>query len=108
MKYLKNSFAICGLVLGISSLMQDPALSGARVIIEFNTDRIGQDYRKFNTNSMETCLRACVREGQCKAFTYVPPYEQPGQANPEGICWLKNGVPRASSTSGGMISGVKE
>lgn len=108
MKYIRNSLAICGLVLGISSLVPNTALSAPRFIIDFSTDRVGQDYRKFGINSMESCLRACASEGQCQAFTYVPPYEQPGQANPEGICWLKDGVPKATRVSGGMISGVKQ
>ena len=108
MKYLNNSLSIYGLALGALSLMPNIALAAPRFIIDFNTDRIGDDYRKFSTNSMETCLRACAREGRCRSFTYVPPYTQPGQANPKGICWLKNRIPRASDNSGGMISGIKQ
>ncbi|NET45922.1 PAN domain-containing protein [Okeania sp. SIO2B3] len=108
MQYLKNSFTVYGLALGIFSLTSTVALSSPRFIIDFNTDRIGLDYRNFNTNSMESCLRACATENQCRAFTYVPPFAQPGTPNAEGICWLKDRVPEASNNPGGMISGIKQ
>ena len=83
-------------------------LAAPRFIIDFNTDRVGQDYRRYNTNTMETCLRSCAGESQCRAFTYVLPDAQPGQNNSQGICWLKHGVPQASTNYVGMISGVKQ
>ena len=83
------------------------AIASPVFLVEFNSDRIGQDYKKFDTNSMESCLRVCANEGQCKSFTYVPPGAQPGTSNAQGICWVKNGVPEFSKNTGGMISGVK-
>lgn len=108
MKYYNKPLIFGGLTLGISLLSSTIALAAPRFLVEFNTDRIGGDYRRFDTNSMETCLRACVNESGCRAFTYVPPGAQPGQSNNQGICWLKNQVPQPSSNYGGMISGVKQ
>ena len=108
MKYRKESLIFGGFFLGVSLATSTVVLASPRFIIDFNTDRKGGDYRRFKTNSMETCLRSCANESDCKSFTYVPPGAQPGQNNNQGICWLKNQVSRASANYGGMISGVKQ
>ena len=51
-------------------------------------------------------MNLCIGDSRCKAFTHVPPGLQPGQTNPEGICWLKDGVPQATSRQG-LTSGIK-
>ena len=80
---------------------------GLRVILDFNTDRVGQDYNRRNgINNLETCMNLCIGDSRCKAFTHVPPGLQPGQPNPEGICWLKDGVPQATPRQG-LTSGIK-
>jgi hypothetical protein len=43
-----------------------------------------------------------MREGQCRAFTYV----NPGFQGPNARCWLKNSAPQANP-SNCCISGVK-
>jgi PAN domain len=84
-----------------------PAVAAPAFLVDFNSDRIGRDYKKFDTNSMESCMRVCATEGQCKSFTYVPPGAQPGTFNAQGICWLKNGVPALTTNPGGIISGKR-
>jgi PAN domain len=83
------------------------AVAAPTFLVDFNSDRIGQDYKNFQTNSMESCMRVCATEGQCKAFTYVPPGAQPGTSNANGICWVKNGTPQPTRNPGGLISGAK-
>jgi hypothetical protein len=71
---------------------------------EMNTDRPGRDYRNFDLPEPrpEMCREFCMREGQCRAFTYV----KPGVQAPGARCWLKMDIPR--STPGDCcISGVK-
>lgn len=72
--------------------------------LEYNIDRMGSDYRNFwlQYPDPNQCQAACSRENQCQAWTYV----KPGVQGPQARCWLKNRVPRASS-SGCCVSGVK-
>jgi hypothetical protein len=107
-KFIATVLVTLTTLTGFSTLITAAASASPRFIVDFNVDRGGEDYRKFETNSMESCLRACATESQCKSFTHVPPSAQPGISNPEGICWLKSGVPAASNNPGGMISGVKK
>lgn len=106
----KSLVTVLGALTALAGLTTfTPAASASpRFIVDFNVDRGGQDYKKIGTNSMESCLRVCATESQCKSFTHVPPSAQPGTSNPEGICWLKSGVPAPSNNPGGMISGVKQ
>jgi PAN domain len=109
-KKLINKLAGCTLITASIALLTSihiPASAFPRFVVDFNTDRMGNDYRKFDSNNMESCLRACASESNCKAFTYVPAYAQPEAANPVGICWLKNARPKATNNPSGMISGVK-
>ena len=107
MATLKRTLAIGSLALGFTSLISTIVLAAPTLLVEFGIDRVGQDYKRFDTNDVGTCMRKCVNESQCRAFTYVPPGAQPGQSNPVGLCWLKNGVPRATANPE-MISGVKQ
>ena len=69
---------------------------------EPSSDRPGNNYRKFSIAkeveafvAVKQCEDACKKEAQCKAFTYVKPGVQGGDA----VCYLKNTVPaRVSDT----------
>jgi 1-phosphatidylinositol phosphodiesterase len=71
---------------------------------EMNMDRAGSDYRSFDLPQprAEFCRDACMREPQCRAFTYV----NPGVQGPNARCWLKNNVPPARMNAC-CISGTK-
>jgi 1-phosphatidylinositol phosphodiesterase len=71
---------------------------------EPNVDRPGSDFQNFDLPQArpELCRDACLREGQCRAFTYV----NPGFQGPNPRCWLKTSVPQANP-SNCCISGVK-
>ena len=62
--------------------------------LEFDVDRGGSDYKNFDLLSADPllCQNACLREGKCKAWTYVKPNTQQG-VNPR--CWLKYRIPDA-------------
>lgn len=87
--------------------MVTPASAHPKFTIELDGNRVGNDYRHFETNSLENCVRTCATEGRCMSFTFVPRDSQPPNFNNlEGICWLKDRVPSLSSVDG-MVSGVK-
>jgi hypothetical protein len=71
---------------------------------EMNVDRPGYDFQNFDLPqpNPELCRAACMREGQCRAFTYV----NPGVQGPQARCWLKMDVPQ-STPNNCCISGVK-
>ena len=68
--------------------------------IQENTNRGGSDFTHFDTSSSWTCAESCVGNASCNAFTWVPP----GLQGPEGVCWLKSGIP-ATTYYPGMRSG---
>jgi hypothetical protein len=72
--------------------------------MEFNTDRMGLDYRDFDLTQADPalCQSSCNADGRCRAWTYV----RPGVQGPQARCWLKNEVP-VSQPSPCCISGVK-
>src|SRR5260370_28547023 len=72
--------------------------------LEPDTNRPGQDYKSFDLTegNPELCRKACADDRNCKAFTYV----KPGVRGSRATCWLKSGVPVAS-TSDCCVSGVK-
>ncbi len=71
---------------------------------EHNTNRNGSDYRNFPLNEPDYkfCMKACLNDRECKAWTYVKPGVQGRKAH----CWLKNAVPRPQRDTN-CISGVK-
>lgn len=71
---------------------------------EYNTDRPGRDYRDFDLPAADfnLCRRACAREDQCQAWTYV---DQDNRGS-EARCYLKSGVPDPVRDEC-CISGVK-
>ncbi|MEN8199118.1 MAG: LruC domain-containing protein [Thermodesulfobacteriota bacterium] len=75
---------------------------------EYDTDRLGGDYRYFKSaqESYKECLATCNLEGQCKAWTYQPKGWNSASAN-NALCWLKSSVPAATTGKTGLVSGVK-
>jgi 1-phosphatidylinositol phosphodiesterase len=88
-------------VKGASAGMAGPAPGAG---FEVNVDRPGYDFSNFDLPQPrpELCRDACLRDNQCRAFTYV----NPGVQGPSARCWLKMSVPTAT-TSNCCISGVK-
>lgn len=71
--------------------------------LEYDTNRMGSDYRNFELDSgASTCQDACMREAACRSFTWVKPGVQGRRAR----CWLKDSIP-APSRNTDCISGVK-
>jgi hypothetical protein len=59
--------------------------------IEFGIDRLGGDYRSFETAadpSGKSCATACMGETQCRAWTYA----RPGYSGASAACFLKDRV----------------
>ncbi|MBN2517000.1 MAG: PAN domain-containing protein [Deltaproteobacteria bacterium] len=56
-----------------------------------NTDLPGKDYKVFYLDKahMFDCMKACLADPKCKAWTYV----KPGYQGPKGRCYLKSAVP---------------
>jgi|GEM_PF-3078332 hypothetical protein len=73
--------------------------------MEWDTDRMGQDYSNFDLPKANPalCRDACARDPKCKAWTYVKPNTIQG-AKPR--CWLKYAVPRPRHSTC-CVSGVK-
>jgi len=92
--WLKNAVpqptAQAGYVSGVKS----------HVSIEQDTNRQALDYTNLQTPGAEECRQACTNDQNCQAFTWVP------QADSQGMCWLKNGVPQPLAHAG-WVSGVK-
>ena len=72
---------------------------------EPDIDRPGIDYKSFDLPAAEPglCQRACLDEGNCRAWTYV----KPGVQGTGARCWLKNAVP-APTPNQCCVSGVTE
>jgi hypothetical protein len=72
--------------------------------LEIGFDRPGGDYTSFDLNEArpELCRDACLKDGRCRAFTYVKPGIQGAKAH----CWLKETAspPRPAPH---CVSGVK-
>jgi hypothetical protein len=98
--------ARCWLKNGVPSPSANSAVvSGVNRGLEVGIDRPGKDYSNFSLSAAnpELCRDSCSRDSKCKAFTYVAPGIQEANAH----CWLKSAVPAPSTTSSGIISGVK-
>ncbi|MBW2260105.1 MAG: PAN domain-containing protein [Deltaproteobacteria bacterium] len=74
--------------------------------MEYNVDRMGQDYKNFDLPKADPriCQEECAADPKCKAWTYVKPNTIQG---PRPRCWLKHSVP-ASRKSDCCVSGVKK
>jgi hypothetical protein len=61
--------------------------------VEFSIDRVGGDYRNFETKPEaegETCKVACDGDNRCRAWTYV----RPGYIGASARCFLKSEIKR--------------
>jgi PAN domain len=94
-----NALATCWLKNKVSPRVEDKCcvsgVRGAGVVeprkgpIEFSIDRLGGDYRNFDTASDpsgDACRAACEAENKCRAWTYV----RPGYIGPSARCYLKD------------------
>jgi hypothetical protein len=72
--------------------------------MEMGVNRPGADYTSFDLPHPHPhlCKEACMRDGRCRAFTYV----NPGVQGPHPRCWLKGAVP-AAEPNACCVSGVK-
>ncbi len=95
--WANSIYSVAG--LGVPRLHYGPG-------IEVNTDRPGLDYKSFNLPypDYRLCQKACEKETQCKAWTYVRPYTIQGTY---ARCWLKGNVPKPVKRNC-CISGVKQ
>ncbi len=82
---------------------------GPVFIVEYRTDMPGSDLRPgFPARDLGQCMNACVEDPNCRAFTWVKPYEQPPRRdNASPLCWLKSSAPNKMMHPG-MISGIKQ
>ena len=79
------------------------AHSGGSGGLEYDTNRMGSDYRNFELDSgPSTCQDACMREPACRSFTWVKAGVQGRRAH----CWLKDSAPGPSRNTD-CVSGVK-
>lgn len=76
--------------------------SNASAQFRQNIDMPGRDYRSFDINSASGCLKICLGDPRCRAWTWM----KPGFRGPNAHCWLKNGEPR-SVENRCCISGVR-
>ncbi|MBI4889369.1 MAG: PAN domain-containing protein [Acidobacteria bacterium] len=90
------------LSLFLAVLLSATALSAQQ--LERNTDRTGGDYKDFALTRPDPalCRAACLKEGDCRAWTYG----KPGFAGDAAHCWLKNEVPDPTPNTC-CVSGVK-
>jgi hypothetical protein len=81
-----------------------PAVLPPAETYEVNHNRAGMDYKNFALTALDPrlCQQACQNDDQCRAWTFVNPGIQGGNAR----CWLKNGVP-VSTPGNCCTSGVK-
>jgi hypothetical protein len=92
---------LCAALAALAIVAATPV--AAQISQEPGIDRKGGDYRNFAAPSAADCMRQCVLDAACKAYTFVLPNTIQG---PEGRCWLKNTVPGPQSATC-CVSGVK-
>jgi hypothetical protein len=110
----ENASAVCWLKSKVPPRVDDKCcvsgVRGAGVVeprkgpIEFSIDRIGGDYKNFDTpsdTSGETCKAACEGDNHCRAWTYA----RPGYIGASARCYLKDKI-KAPRHKPCCISGV--
>lgn len=81
---------------------------GPSILVEYDTDRQGGDYRSMDVSGIGECMDTCAKDAQCVGFTYVHQNKQPpNYNNPTPKCWLKKSVTGKRSDDC-CISGVKQ
>ena len=99
----ENAFAACWLKSRVPPRIEDKCcvsgVRGAGVIeprrggIEYSIDRMGGDYRNFETTpdaAGAPCKAVCDAENKCRAWTYV----RPGYIGASARCYLKDKITR--------------
>ncbi len=99
----EKAYAQCWLKNKVSPRFEDKCcvsgVRGAGVIeprtnaLETSIDRVGGDYRNFETPSDSTgaaCGAACAADNKCRAWTYV----RPGYIGASARCFLKDRITR--------------
>ncbi len=88
-----------------SSPAADSGNPGQKILMEYNTDRFGEDYKDFDLDSPkpELCAQLCINEKHCKAWTFV----KPGVQSEKARCYLKEKVPPPTPDPN-CVSGVKK
>lgn len=79
-------------------------VSGTAHPMEWDVNRVGGDIADFDLPGPDPglCRVACVKETQCRSWTYV----RPNMQGPNARCWLKKGTPaRRADTC--CVSGIK-
>ena len=66
---------------------------------EVGIDRFGSDYKDFRVADLAECREACLKEIECKAFSF-------NLSAGVNQCWLKNAVPLRRENAS-FVSGVK-
>jgi hypothetical protein len=85
--------------LGAFVFLVWPALvSAQRLTEEYGFDRVGNDYRSFEIDDLDSCKSACSRDSRCRAYTYLPSKRE---------CYLKDRVNAAQRSRDG-VTGVKQ
>jgi len=69
---------------------------------ESGVNRYGGDIKGIRIGSPAQCRTECVKNTQCKSFTYVGP----GIQGPSAMCWLKKTIPARSRATVAIKSGV--
>ncbi|NMB93133.1 MAG: hypothetical protein GYA26_02845 [Flexilinea flocculi] len=72
--------------------------------MQYDTDRFGSDYMSFQMTLADPnqCATACVADGDCVSYAYVPP----GMQAEKAICYLKNSAPDPYYMQG-VVSGLR-
>jgi len=101
-KYLLAG-AILLLALGVTwPLVVVDSQSGG-FSVENDVDRGGSDYKNYEVSGgHEVCRDACAADANCRAYTYVRPWQ-----GYSAKCWLKDSVPNPVPYRSCCISGVK-
>ena len=99
----ENALATCWLKNRVTPRVEDKCcisgVRGAGVIeprrgpIEYSIDRLGGDYRSFETApdpAGAACNAACAADKRCRAWTYV----RPGYIGASARCYLKDRITR--------------
>ena len=100
----KSAFVILAFTLASISIFPS-RLASQQAAMETAVNRPGSDYKDFELASAEPklCMAACLKESECKSWTYV----KPGVQGEKAHCWLKNEVPDPDPNED-CVSGVKK
>lgn len=72
------------------ALLAAPA--SAQTLMEADSQRFGATYLRQPAKTPAACLALCLRDGTCRAWTYI----KPGHQGEAGLCELKSAAPPAA------------